>query len=48
MHRDWLIILLLLFISFIAFSSSYETDLFALITDYIKRLIGPISTGILP
>ncbi|MDT7891426.1 MAG: hypothetical protein RQ952_01655 [Thermoproteota archaeon] len=48
MHRDWLIVLLFLFLSIIAYTASYETNLLSVIPEYIKRLISPITTGILP
>jgi hypothetical protein len=48
MHKDWLIAISLLAFGFILLAYSYETNLFSSIQEYIKKLIEPITVGILP
>jgi hypothetical protein len=48
MHKDWLITVSVLAFGLILFSYSYEANYFNSIQEYIKRLIEPITVGILP
>jgi hypothetical protein len=48
MHKDWLIAISILAFGFILLAYSYETNLFNSIQEYIKKLIEPITVGILP
>lgn len=48
MHRDWLITVFFLSIGVILFSASIDTSIAFMIADFVKRLISPITTGILP